>query len=378
MRYLILGAGLQPKAIVHYLVGCPDTSQILVVDGVKGKAEALAASFADQRLIGQMRDVSVITSMSRLMRDFDVVVSAVPYDMNVPLTKAAIRAGAHFVDLGGNNDVEARQIALSEAAAAASVAVAPAQGIAPGAVSVLVAHLMKILPAAKYDRVEIFVGGIPLTPVPPIGYALVFSEHGLFNEYLEDAEILQDGKRTLVGSLTGLETRRFLPPFGELEAAYTSGGSSTLTRTFEGRVGYLGYKTLRWPGHWEFVCKLKELGLLSMVLEHGLKGVSPREMTEKAFGRTLPRGVDDAIVLSVAVSAEGQATQFDMVVKHDQATGLSAMQQTTGFSAAIVARMLASGAIQKRGTLTTELDVPTDEFLAEWKRCGFKWMLTIT
>jgi len=378
MRYLILGAGLQPKAIVHYLVGCPDTSQVLIVDGIRGKAERLAESFADPRVRGETRDVSVITSMAQFMRGFDAVVSAVPYDMNGPLTKAAIRAGTHFVDLGGNNDVEARQIALSEAAAAAGVAVAPAQGIAPGAVSVLVAHLMKILPADKYDRVEIYVGGIPRPYIPPIGYALVFSEHGLFNEYLEETEILQDGKRTLVESLTGTEPRRFQPPFGELEAAYTSGGSSTLTRTFEGKVGYLAYKTLRWPGHWEFIRKLKELGLLSMDPAHGLKGVSPREMTEKAFARTLPRGVEDAIVLSVAVSAENQATQFEMVVTHDAATGLSAMQQTTGFSAAIVARMLANGTISKRGTLTTELDIPTDEFLAGWKRCGFRWMITMT
>ena len=378
MRSLILGAGLQPRAIVHYLLLCPDTTEVLVVDGIKGKAEALAASFADRRARGETRDVSVITSMSRLMRGFDAVVSAVPYDFNAPLTRAAIRAETHFVDLGGNNDVEARQIALSDAAANVGVAVAPAQGIAPGAVSVLVAHLMKLLPAEKYDRVEIFVGGIPQEPVPPIGYALVFSEHGLFNEYLEDTEILQDGQRTLVESLTGIEPVRFPPPYGELEAAYTSGGSSTLSRTFEGRVDYLAYKTLRWPGHWKFIRDLKELGLLSMNPAHGLKGVSPREMTERAFGRTLPRGVEDAIVLSVVVSAQGQAVQFEMVVAHDRATGLSAMQQTTGFSAAIVARLLATGKIGKRGTLTTELDVPTDEFLAEWARCGFAWTIKIT
>ncbi len=378
MRYLILGAGLQPRAIVRYLQFCPDTTQVLVVDGIKGKAEALAASFADLRITGETRDVSVMTSMRRFMAGFDCVVSAVPYDMNGPLTRAAIQAGTHFVDLGGNNDVEARQIALSDVAAEHGVTVAPAQGIAPGAVSVLVAHLMKVLPDDRYDRVEIFVGGIPREPVPPIDYALVFSEHGLFNEYLEDTEILLGGRRTLVESLTGIEKVNFPQPYGWLDAAYTSGGSSTLTRTFEGKADYLAYKTLRWPGHWDFLGKLKALGLLSMDPAHGLKGVSPREMTERSFARTLPRGVEDALVLSVAVSAQGEAAQFEMVVTHDRVSGLSAMQQTTGFSAAIVARLIANGTITKRGTLTTELDVPTDQFLAEWARYGFKWVIKVT
>lgn len=377
MRYLVLGAGLQAKAIVHYLLKCPDTTSVMIVDGVPGKAHDLAVSFNDARVAWLNMTVRDPAAMVPLMTGEDVVVSAVPYDLNEALAMMAIRAGTHFVDLGGNNDVEARQIALSAAAAEQGVAIAPAQGIAPGAVSVIVARLMWVVEAEHYESVEIFVGGIPRVYVPPLGYALVFSAHGLFNEYLEDTEILEGGQRTLVESLGGVETVDY-PGFGSLEAAYTSGGSSTMTKTFAGRVDRLAYKTLRYPGHWAFIRNLKALGLLSMDANDGIGGVTPRQMTERAFARCLPHDVADALVLLVRLRGGRKSMTFTMTVEHAAATGLSAMQQTTGFSAAIVARFLANGTITKRGTLTTELDVPHEAFLAEWERCGFEWHTTWT
>ena len=40
-----------------------------------------------------------------VMRGHDGVLSAIPYFYNLGLVKAAIRAGCHFADLGGNNTV---------------------------------------------------------------------------------------------------------------------------------------------------------------------------------------------------------------------------------------------------------------------------------
>ena len=39
----------------------------------------------------------------KVMRGHDGVLSAVPYFLNLELAKAAIAAGCHFADLGGNN-----------------------------------------------------------------------------------------------------------------------------------------------------------------------------------------------------------------------------------------------------------------------------------
>ena len=44
------------------------------------------------------------------------------------------------------------------------------------------------------DYVKIRVGGLPINPKPPLNYQIVFSPYGLFNEYVEDAIILDKGK----------------------------------------------------------------------------------------------------------------------------------------------------------------------------------------
>ena len=45
----------------------------------------------------------------------DVVISAVSYAVNERLTRAAIDAGVHMCDMGGNNDVVDRQLAHGRA-----------------------------------------------------------------------------------------------------------------------------------------------------------------------------------------------------------------------------------------------------------------------
>ena len=50
----------------------------------------------------------------QLMRGHDGVLSAVPYFFNLELAKAAIEAGCHFADLGGNNTVVKQEFALHD------------------------------------------------------------------------------------------------------------------------------------------------------------------------------------------------------------------------------------------------------------------------
>ena len=53
---------------------------------------------------------------ARLMKGHDGALSAVPYFLNLGLAKAAISAGCHFADLGGNNTVVRQELALAKQA----------------------------------------------------------------------------------------------------------------------------------------------------------------------------------------------------------------------------------------------------------------------
>ena len=77
---------------------------------------------------------------------------------------------------------------------------------------------------------------------------------------------------------------------------------------------------------------------------------------------------------NVKVMGVAAATSLLWGASHfDSATGLSAMQRTTGFSIAIVARLLLEGAIGARGVLYQEQCVPAPAFLAALEGHGIRF-----
>ncbi len=369
-KYLVFGAGMQGLAIAHDLLRSPGIARVTVVDRDDARVESAVRKLGDARVAGATAEASDQPFITALMYGHDCVIGAASYELNLGLTRAAIAAGAHYCDLGGNNDVVAAQFLLSADAVSRGARVLPDCGIAPGAVSVLAKLAMSRVPDA--ERVLIRVGGLPQMPRGPLKYGIVFSARGLVSNYCEPTEILWEGKRELVPSLGGREYQHF-PMLARLEAAYTSGGSSTLAKTYEGRIKHLDYKTLRWEGHWDVITTMRDLGLFSSDRTVDVDGtaIAPRDFTERFLDATLPKGEPDMLVLRVAaLNRDRIGVVFDLIDRADPVTGHSAMQRTTGYSASIIAQMLVSGEIAPSGTLKHEDVVPAERFIEEWAKRG--------
>jgi lysine 6-dehydrogenase len=220
------------------------------------------------------------------------------------------------------------------------------------------------------------VGGLPQVPTGPLGYALVFSIHGLINEYCGEAVILEDGEIARKPTLTGFEEIRFPEPIGVCQAAYTSGGTSTLPWTFRGRVRRLDYKTVRYPGHWARFAFLAKLGLLDTeAVKVGRLSVVPRDLLATVLEpRLAVPDVRDLVVLRVRVQGrkDGQlrVRRYDLVDYFDEKTGLTAMMRTTAFPTAETALLLARGRIEPHGVLAAESVVPGDPYLRALRARG--------
>ncbi|MBU1675957.1 saccharopine dehydrogenase NADP-binding domain-containing protein, partial [bacterium] len=277
MRYLLLGVGLQGRAIAHDLLRhAAGTAALHLVDRDAAAVEALAAWLDDPRVATTSGDVTDAGLLAPLLDGADVCVSAVNYWFNAGLTRLAVAHGAHFLDLGGNNDVVAEQFAHDEAARAAGVTVIPDCGLAPGLAGILGYHLATGFETCESVRLR--VGGLPAAPQPPLDYAIVFAVQGLINEYIEDCVVVRDGARRVVPGLSELEALAF-PGFGELEAFQTSGGVSTLPVTLAGKVRDIDYKTIRYPGHRDRIKLLMDLGLTSSeTVTAGGAAVRPRDV----------------------------------------------------------------------------------------------------
>jgi lysine 6-dehydrogenase len=390
MKLLVIGSGMMGSAAAYDMARQEHVDSVTLADSDCQRAKDVAARV--NRIAGNRKvravalDASKENEATRLMKGHDGVLSAVPYRLNLGLAKAAISAGCHFADLGGNNTVVRQELALAKAAEKKGVAIAPDCGLSPGMASILGGELVRRLDG-RADALKLYIGGLPDKPMPPFHYQLVFSVEGLINEYVEPARILRKGKLTTIEALTEPEPFH-MEGFAPLVAFQTSGGTSTLPETFEGKVGECFEKTLRYPGHYDLLCELKELGLFSKEkMRVGKVEVAPRELMSKVFeGKFAGKGPDVCIMRLEAHESvktpgvrgllggklKGRVATFTMVDHYDPKSDMSAMMRTTAFPASIVLQMMCLGTIAKRGAVLQERDVPAEAFLEEIKRRGIK------
>lgn len=303
----------------------------------------------------------------------DAVISAVSYTVNVLHTEVAIETGTHMCDLGGGWTIVQKQIEMNNQARDAGITVVPDCGLAPGMVSVLARHGIEYLD--RVESVKIRVGGLQQEPRPPLNYSLIFSVEGLINEYVEPCVALRDGKVVLEDPLVGFEEIYFPEPFGKLEAFNTSGGTSTLPYTYQGKVGNMDYKTIRYPGHGHKVWCLMKLGLMSSdPIDVEGKKVRPRKMLETLLEKNLPPAGKDVTLIRIMVEGwkgtESRNIEYEIIDYFDETTGLTSMMRTTSFPAAVTAMMMADGRISERGVLTPERCIPPELFMKELRSRG--------
>ena len=369
MNILVIGAGMMGTSVTYDLARSKDVDKITLIDCDKKKLKKVKKFLNNKKLSVREADVSDVSNVVQIMQRHDVAISCVTYKFNYQLAQAAIQAKVNFCDLGGNIDIVDKEFALNKQAEKAGITIIPDCGLAPGIVNMLTAYAVDYFDAT--DEVNLRVGGIPQNPEPPLNYRLSWSAAGLINEYKEPVRILQNYEEKTVKPLQGLETLIIPNPSGFrfMEAFNTSGGISTLTRTFAGKIKNLTYKTLRYPGHSKIIKLLFDLGLADEKPIAGNNTVTPREILEKVLAKKFGGNFKDIVViLATALGMKnGAREQMEMsgIYYHDDETGLSAMMRTTGFSISTIAQMLGAGKIAKKGVAEQELYVPVHEYIQE-------------
>ena len=372
MKIAILGAGLMGRADVYDLSRAEGVTAVGVFDIDEKLANEVAQRYGNNIAIAAALDAGDAAAVTSVLRDYDAALSCVTYKFNSGLTKAAISAKCHLVDLGGNNDTVAEQLAMNDEAEKNNVIIIPDCGLAPGMVAVLCADAF-----TKFDKissVKIRVGGLPQNPRPPLNYQMVFSAEGLINEYWEPCVILENGRKKTVEPMSAIEELEF-ETIGKLEAFYTSGGTSTLPDSYLNKIDFLDYKTIRYPGHCELFKTMLEIGLASREeIDVNGQNVIPRELLKTVLNKNL--SFDEPDLVLVRLAAEGKLNGrdhkvvYELVDRYDQETGLTAMMRSTSFPTATVTWMAASGKISRRGCQPQEFVVDSKVLIDELRKRG--------
>jgi lysine 6-dehydrogenase len=366
MRMLVLGAGLQGSACAYDLLAHTDYDVVIADINVDNVAPFLQP-YVGGRLTLRRVDANDRAAVRGVMEGVTATMSAFPYYFNLGMGVAAVDAGSHFCDLGGNTQIVLQQKELADRARDKGVSIIPDCGLAPGMVNILAQHGISRLD--RVDAVRIKVGGLPQNPEPPLNYQLVYSLEGALDYYTTLSWVLRDGRPTQVKALSEIEELEF-PGVGTLEAFHTAGGLSTMAQSYEGTVPTMEYKTLRYPGHAKLMEAVRDLGLLDME-PVDVKGtrVVPRDVFISIVGPRLRkdyRASPDMVVLRVEAEGEkdGRPALFrwDLLDRFDAQTGITAMMRTTGFSLAITGAFQAQGMIEP-GVWTPDEAMPAPAYI---------------
>lgn len=375
MKVTILGAGLMGKEVARDMVNSHKVEGICLADLDTNQAQSFIDQLNSDKIELLQVDANDDQQLRQAMSVADVVVNALYYEFNLRVAKMAVELGVHLVDLGGHiGGVTDEVLLLDEEAKSKNVTIIPDLGVAPGMTNILAGYGV-----SKLDRVntiKIYVGGIPVVKEGPLNYNVVFSLDGVFDHYTNPSTIIRGGVKKELASLSEVENLYF-PGFNGLEAFHTSGGLSTLHRSFP-EIQSLEYKTIRYAGHAERFKLLVDLGMTTkenaVTLKDG-QTVEIRDVMKRYLGEKLALGdKEDAVLLRVEVHgevAEERASfQYEMVTYRDQSSKETAMALATANTISVVAQLIGDGTITTRGVIPPELAVPGDAYMKEMNHHG--------
>ena len=365
MKFLVLGGGAQGSACAFDLVCREDVEHVILADADTCGTRDFLLLFVGGKLERRVVDARDADQVRGAMSGVDAVACALPYYFNLEMTRLAIDVGTHACDLGGNTEIVDQQKELSDLAEGAGVGAVPDCGLVPGMVNVLAQGGIDVMD--ETESVEMFVGGLPQTPKPPLNYQIVYSMEGMLDNYTTPALVLENGEVVEKETLTGTETVTF-EALGELEAFFTAGGISRMPYRYQGQVASMSYKTLRYPGHAALMKAMRDLGLMDLEPRQ-LSGVPvvPRDVFIDILSERLrhPEG-DDLVAMRVIVKGtkDGVPTtvSYELVDYHDEENDVTAMMRTTGYSLAATAYLQASGVIAL-GVHTCSECMPVDDYV---------------
>jgi saccharopine dehydrogenase-like NADP-dependent oxidoreductase len=372
-RVVILGGGMIGSAMAMDLRGRPGWD--VTVADVRPEPLARVAQRYGVKTV--RADLSSPDAIRALVGEFDLVIGALPSVIGFRSLRAVIEAGRSCVDI---SFMPENALELDGLARERGVTAVVDCGIAPGVSNVIAGYAVEQL--TRCERLEIFVGGLPVERHWPFEYKAGFAPFDVIEEYTRPARLVEHGRVVVREALSEPELMNF-PGVGTLEAFLTDGLRS-LIHTLE--VPFMKEKTLRYPGHIHLMRALRDTGFFSKeLLEVGGQRIRPLDATAALmFPKwTFAEGEADITVLRVVAEGEerGRLVRYgwDLMDSFDEATGLRSMSRSTAFPATIMAGMIGDGAFARPGVHAPEsvgrvpglLDRMLAELGARGVRCRF-------
>ena len=344
MKVVVLGAGLVGGPMALDLAN-DEKFEVTVADICEQALQRLSET--NSKIETVRMDLSDMNATKALVKDHDLVLSAVPGFMGFHTLQAVLEAGRNVVDIAffAENPFDLDLLAKEN-----NVTAIVDCGVAPGMSNVLIGHVDQLLD--RTEKILIYVGGLPEVREWPFEYKAVFSPIDVIEEYTRPARYVENGQLVVRDALSDPELLNF-PGIGTLEA-FNSDGLRTLADTID--APNMKEKTLRYPGHIEKMAVMREMGMFSkQPIEINGAKIRPIDFTaELLFPKWKREPTDvDITVLQVIIEGEKggrrQRYMYDLLDKYNPMTETHSMARATGYPATMAIRMLAARLYDQKG-----------------------------
>ena len=299
-------------------------------------------------------NVTDVNNLQTIIKQFDLVICAVPGFLGFQTLKAIIEAEMNVVDISffPENSLELDTLAKEK-----NVTAIVDCGVAPGMDNYILGYYNEIMELTDF---ECLVGGLPKIKKWPFNYKAPFSPIDVIEEYTRPARYVENSKIIVREALTDCEYIEF-DNIGTLES-FNSDGLRSIIFTMP-HIPNMKEKTLRYPGHVEYIKVLKESGFFNED-DIDIKGakISPLEFTSKILFDAWKLGETEEELTVMRVTIKGKNNQgqieevvYDLFDTYCPETKTASMSRTTGYTATATANLMLEGLFTDKGVFPPEL-----------------------
>jgi saccharopine dehydrogenase-like NADP-dependent oxidoreductase len=297
-------------------------------------------------------DVTDLESLKSALEGQDLVLSAVPGFLGYQTLKEIINLKKNVVDISffPENALDLNKLAIAN-----NVTAIVDCGVAPGMDNVILGYHNE---THKLESFECLVGGLPKVKKWPFCYKAPFSPIDVIEEYTRPARYVENGNLVVRPPLTDCEYIDF-EHVGTLEA-FNSDGLRSIIFTMP-HIKDMKEKTLRYPGHVEYIRVLKDSGFFSEKVDEE-SSISPLEFTSKILFKEWKLGPLEEEFTVMRVTLVGQNNvgkrekiTYDLYDEFSKETKTSSMARTTGYTATAAVNLFIDGLFAEKGVFPPEL-----------------------
>ncbi|MBU7018839.1 MAG: saccharopine dehydrogenase NADP-binding domain-containing protein [Theionarchaea archaeon] len=352
MNILVVGCGLMGPAIAK---DCAQNKEVTHVEGCDIDEEQLKRCLkivSNNKFETSILNLNNYEALVKKMKGFDVVVNASASQFSLNILKASMEIGCNLVDLtSAHYPLEGE---LYDEVKNANITAIPGCGVDPGLIDILAGYGMDLMD--EVEEVYFACGGLPLNPQPPLDYKIVFGGKRM---------PIRPGKVPVILNSAHVKVDRYsevepvhIEGFKDMEAFYDGYPSSLLSLCMEKGVKTFKGKTIRYKGFTDKLQLLIDLGIISedIIIYQGHKIVPLDFFQELTYPKVrFDSGAGDRDITVLRVRVKGRkddsfiCVMYEMVDFYDEKEKITSMARTTGYTAAIIARMLARGEISQKG-----------------------------